>query len=153
GTGMTATETAPPPSIRAYIGLFVVALLLRALYAAAFYALLGDDGLKGPDSHGYLMLARRFAEAIAAGKVTGWGWLGPDLSQMPLFTWMLTGNSIFAGQLAPLTFVLGQGVFDAGTCLLVAGIARMVAPRAVLVAGYAAAITPTFIVLSGLVYP
>ncbi len=145
-------DTTPPPSLRALIGLFVVALQLRWAYAVAFYALLGDDGLKGPDSQGYLVMARGFAEAIAAGKVAGWAWLGPDLSNMPLFTWNIMLHSMFAGKYAALSFVLFQGVFDAGTCLLVAGIARMVAPRAALIAGYAAAFTPTFLVLSGLVY-
>ena len=122
------------------------------LYAVAFYALAGPDGLKGPDSHAYLTLARGFAEAITAGKIAGWGWLGPDISLMPLVTWALTLCSILAGDFAPLAYVLFQGVFDAGTCLFVAGIARMIAPRAALAAGYAAACTPTFIVVSGLVY-
>ena len=146
------TDTTPPPSLRALAGLFVVALLLRWGYAVAFYALLGDDGLKGPDSQGYLVMARGFAEAIAAGKVAGWAWFGPDLSHMPLFTWNITLHAMLAGKFAALSFVLFQGVFDAGTCLLVAGIARMVTPRAALPAGYAAAFTPTFLVLSGLVY-
>ena len=149
---MNGADATPPPSMRALIWLFVFALAVRALYAVAFYALSGADGLKGPDSQGYLILARGFAEALAAGKIAGWAWLGPDLSLMPLVTWALTLSSAFAGDYAPLAFVLFQGVFDAGTCLFVAGIARLIAPRAALLAGYAAACTPTFIVVSGLVY-
>jgi 4-amino-4-deoxy-L-arabinose transferase-like glycosyltransferase len=114
--------------------------------------LFGDDGLKGPDSEGYLVLARGFAEAVAGGKISAWAWLGPDLSLMPLFTWVIGLHANFAGAAAALSFVLFQGAVDAATCLLIAGIARMVAPRAALLAGYAAAFTPTFIVLSGLVY-
>jgi 4-amino-4-deoxy-L-arabinose transferase-like glycosyltransferase len=142
----------PPTSTRAFVWLFVVALFVRALYAVAFYALVGFDGLKGPDSHGYVVLGRDFAAAVAAGKVSGWAWLGPDLSLMPLVTWALALSSIFAGDYAPLAYVLFQGVFDAGTCLFIAGIARLVAPRGALLAGYAAAFTPTFVVMSGLVY-
>jgi 4-amino-4-deoxy-L-arabinose transferase-like glycosyltransferase len=149
---MNGAETTPPPSTRALVGLFVVALVVRALYAVAFYSLAGFDGLKGPDSQGYLLLTREFAQAVVAGRLTGWGWLGPDLSLMPLVAWALTLCNIFAGDFAPLAFVLSQGVFDAGTCLFVAGIARLIAPRAALIAGYAAAFTPTFIVMSGLVY-
>jgi 4-amino-4-deoxy-L-arabinose transferase-like glycosyltransferase len=145
-------DTTPPPSPRALVGLFIVALLLRWGYAVAFYALLGDDGLKGPDSQGFLILGRGMAEALAAGKLAGWAWLGPDLSHMPLLTWVLALSAALAGSFAALGFTLFQGAFDAGTCLFVAGIARMVAPRAALIAGYAAAFTPTFIVLSGLVY-
>jgi len=148
---MNGAET-PRTSTQAFVWLFVIALFVRALYAVAFYALVGADGLKGPDSQGYVVLGRDFAAAVAAGKVSGWAWLGPDLSLMPLVTWVLALSSMFAGDYAPLPFVLLQGVFDAGTCLFIAGIARMVAPRGALLAGYAAAFTPTFIVMSGLVY-
>jgi 4-amino-4-deoxy-L-arabinose transferase-like glycosyltransferase len=149
---MNGAETTPPPSNRALIVLFMVALALRALYAVAFYALVGVDGLKGPESHGYLIMTRDFAEAVMAGRVTGWAWLGPDLSLMPFVTWALTVSQIFARDFAALAFVLGQSVFDAGTCLFIVGIARQIVPRAALAAGYAAACTPTFIVMSGLVY-
>ncbi len=140
------------PSARALIILFAFALSLRVFYAVAMHAFAGADALKGPDSHAYLTLARGFSEAIAAGKVGGWAWLGSDLSLMPLISWALTLAVAAAGDDAALVFVPGQSVFDAGTCLLVAGIARMIVPRAALLAGYAAACTPTFIVLSGLVY-
>lgn len=149
---MTSAETPPPPSTRALICLFAVALVLRALYAVALYAFSGPDGLKGPDSQGYLALARGVAEALAAGKIAGWAWLGPDFTLMPIITWSFSLSVTFAGDYAPLAFVLFQGIFDAGTCLFVAGIARLAARRAALLAGYAAAITPTLIVVSGLVY-
>ncbi len=149
---MNGADPTPVPSARALAWLFVVALALRVVYALALHAFSGAEGLKGPDSHGYLVLARGFADAVAAGKVAGWGWLGPDLSLMPVFTWALAAAVALAGDSAPLAFVLAQGVVDAGTCLLVAGIARQIAPRAALPAGYAAALTPTFIVMSGLVY-
>lgn len=149
---MSDADATPAPSPRALVWLFLVALALRALYAVALYAFAGADGLKGPDSHGYLTLARGFAEAVAAGKIAGWGWLGPDLSLMPIFTWTLVLAVDAVGDAAPLAFVLAQGIVDAGTCLFVAGIARLIAPRAALAAGYAAALTPTFVVMSGLVY-
>lgn len=140
------------PSPRALLRLFAVALALRAVYAVAMYVFAGPDALKGPDSHAYLSLARVFAGAFAAGGLSGWAWLGPDPSLMPLVTWALSLAVALAGEHAPLAFVLGQGVVDSGTCLLVAGIARQIVPRAAMPAGYAAAFTPTFVVLSGLVY-
>jgi len=149
---MNGGDTTPPPSKRALVWLFVIALALRGLYVLAIYAFAGTEGLKGPDSHAYLQLARGFADGVAAGKVAGWAWLGPDVSLMPLFTWSLAGFVGIAGDAAPLAFVLAQGAVDAGTCLLIAGIARHIAPRAALAAGYSAAFTPTFIVVSGLVY-
>jgi 4-amino-4-deoxy-L-arabinose transferase-like glycosyltransferase len=149
---MNGSGAASRPSTRALVRLFAIALAVRWIYAIAFYGIFGADGLKGQDSHSFLILVRDLTEAVAAGRVAGWAWLGPDLSLMPLFTWTLALHHAIAGALAPFTFVFFQGVFDAGTCLLVAGIARMVAPRAALLAGYSAAFTPTFIVLSGLVY-
>jgi 4-amino-4-deoxy-L-arabinose transferase-like glycosyltransferase len=148
---VSSTDIAPP-SGRSLAWLFVTALVLRWAYAIAFYLLFGDGGLKGPDSEGYLALARGLAEAAAAGKVSGWAWLGPDLTLMPLITWTFALNAALAGASSAISFALFQGAMDAATCLIVAGIARQIAPRASLLAGYAAAITPSFIVLSGLVY-
>ncbi len=149
---MNGIETPAPPSARALLGLFLIALAVRWGYIAVVYGLFGIDALTGPDSQGFLHLARAFAESVAAGKVAGWDWLGPSYSVMPLFTWAITLPAAFARDLTALAFVMGQGIFDAGTCVIIVGIARMVAPRAALAAGYAAAFTPTFIVLSGLVY-
>jgi 4-amino-4-deoxy-L-arabinose transferase-like glycosyltransferase len=149
---MSEASATPPPAGRALAWLFLVALTLRWAYAGALYALFGADGVKGPDSTGYLVLARSFVDAVAAGKVAGWAWLGPDLSLMPLFTWTIALHTALAGEWAALSFVLFQGAVDAGTCLFVVGIARLAVPPAALPAGYAAAATPTFIVLAGLVY-
>lgn len=149
---MNGADATPPPSARSLVWLFVAALAVRVLYAVALHAFAGADGLKGPDSYSYLLIAREVADAFAAGNVSGWAWLGPDLSLMPLFTAALAFAVAVAGDSAPLAFVLFQGAADAGTCLFVAGIARQIAPRAALAAGYAAAFTPTFVVMSGLVY-
>src|SRR5512143_3983059 len=60
------------PSARSLAWLFVTALVLRWAYTVAFYLLFGDEALKGPDSGGYIALARGLAEAVGAGKVSGW---------------------------------------------------------------------------------
>jgi len=125
---------------------------VRWAYAAGIYAGFGKARLKGPDSAGYLVLGRALAASLSAGTMTGWDWLGPDISLMPVFPWLLALHILVAGDGGALAYVLTQGVIDAGTAVLVALIAaRFVGGRAAL-AGFAAALTPTFIVLSGLVY-
>ena len=109
---MSSTDIAPP-SGRSLAWLFVTALVLRWAYAIAFYLLFGDGGLKGPDSEGYLALARGLAEAAAAGKVSGWAWLGPDLTLMPLITWTFALNAALAGASSAISFALFQGAVDA----------------------------------------
>jgi hypothetical protein len=145
-------EESTPTSARALVSLFLVALAMRWVYVITFYAVFGLSGLQGPDSGGYLDTGRKFAETIAAGKTATWAWLGPDPALMPLYTWTMALNAAVAGESAPLSITLVQGLFDSVTCLFIAGIARLIAPRAALLAGYAAAFTPTFIVLSGIVY-
>lgn len=134
------------------IVLFLVALGIRWAYALITLAFAGLEGLKLGDSHGYLVMAEGIAKAMVAGRVGGWGWLGPDLSLMPLFTWSLTAHVAVAGTWAALTYVLAQGVLDAGTCVAVFGIAWTIDRRIAVWAGYAAAVTPTLVVLSGIVY-
>jgi len=56
-------------------------------------------------------------EAIAQGQVHGLAWLGSSPAQMPLFTWMITLHALIFGTLAPLTYVLMQGAFDAARSL------------------------------------
>lgn len=137
---------------RRIVTLFLVALGVRWAYAFATLAFFGLDGFKFGDSHGYLATAERFAAAIAAGNVAGWGWLGPEPGLMPLFTWSLTAHVAMAGPWAPFTYVLAQGVLDAGTCVAIFGIARALDARVAILAGYAAAFTPTLVALSGIVY-
>ena len=137
---------------RVLFAIFTLALAVRWAYAAGLFLGFDEEGLKGPDSTGYLVLARGMVDGIRSGTVTGWGWLGPDLSLMPFFPWLLALTVFVAGDLAALVFTLGQGVVDAGTAVLVALIAARFAGHRAALAGYAAALTPTFIVLSGLVY-
>ncbi len=73
---MTAS---PPVSARTLVLIFVVALVVRWAYAAGIYAGFGEDGLKGPDSGGYLVFGRAFADGLHAGTIAGWNWLSPDL--------------------------------------------------------------------------
>jgi len=145
------TASLPVPA-RTLVLIFVVAVAVRWAYAAGMYAGFGEDGLKGPDSGGYLVLGRAFADSIRAGTLAGWNWLGPDISLMPVFPWLLALHILFAGDGGAFAYVLTQGVIDGGTAVLVTLIAARFAGTRAALAGYAAALTPTFIVLSGLVY-
>lgn len=147
---MSATREAIPA--RTLIRIFALALALRWAYVFGLYLAFGIEALQGPDSHAYLVLARDFADAVRAGSLSGWAWLGTDLALMPLFTWSIALHSAIADEAAAFGFTLIQGLFDAGTAALVACIAARFAGRFGAHAGYAAALTPTFIVLSGLVY-
>jgi hypothetical protein len=140
-------------SMNPVIKIFMAALAIRWIYALALFWFMGTAGLTGPDSIGYISMATSFAQAIAEGKVQGWHWLGPTPHLMPLFTWLISLCFLLFGPTAgPLAYVLLQGLFDAGTCVLVFGLASALAPRFALPAAIAAIINPTQIVLSGFVY-
>lgn len=147
---MPSPET-PAPRRMLWV-IFLVALAFRWIYSTVLFASFGVNGITGVDSVKYLAVAQEFAGAVHAGTVHGWQWLGPDPAMMPLFTWILSINA-FAGTLLPFSYVLIQGLFDAGTCVLVFLLAHAVHPRMAAPAAAAAAINPTQIVLSGLVYP
>ena len=132
-----------------WLRIFVVAVGLRWLYAVVLFAAMSEAGLKGADSVGYLDLAHEFAAAIRVGGLRGFDWLGPNPSAMPLFTWLLALHGALAGAMAPLTYVLMQGLIDGGTCLLVYATARTVDQRYALPAAIAAIFNPTQIVMSG----
>jgi 4-amino-4-deoxy-L-arabinose transferase-like glycosyltransferase len=135
--------------------IFFAALAIRWVYALGIFASMGEAGLTGTeysDSHRYLGEAHSFAAAILANAVHGWDWLGPSLVTMPLFTWLMTLHVLLFGASGPLAYVLTQGVLDAGTCLLVYGLARELNARYTFRAAIAAVINPPQIILSGLVY-
>jgi 4-amino-4-deoxy-L-arabinose transferase-like glycosyltransferase len=131
--------------------IFTVALAVRWIYAFLLYATLGDAGLQTLDSTTYIGDAHSFAQAIEAGAVHGAGWLGPGIFTMPLFAWLTVLHALVFGKWASLAYVLSQGALDAGTCLLVYGIAYTLNPRFSVPASIAAALNPTQIVLSGLI--
>lgn len=132
---------------------FAFALALRWAYALALFIAMGPPGLLGPDSIAYLANAESFSAKFAAGALSGWDWLGPQLDTMPLFAWAITLTALVAGSWTALAWILIQGAIDAGTCLFVYGIAGSLAPRFALPAAIAASINPTQIVLAGLLYP
>jgi 4-amino-4-deoxy-L-arabinose transferase-like glycosyltransferase len=132
--------------------IFLSSLVIRWVYSLLIFASMGEAGLKGADSYAYIGQAHQFATAILGGSVHGLLWFGPNPAIMPLFTWLLTANALLFGNGAPLTYVLMQGVIDAGTCLIIYRMAQEINPRYALPAAIAAAINPTQIVLSGLVY-
>src|SRR5262249_33143898 len=128
------------------------ALAIRWAYALILYAAMGDGGLTGVDSHGYLEQARLFAGRISDHTLSGWQWAGPDPYIMPLFTWALAASVPALGKVAPLGYVLIQGIIDTATCYLVCLMAESIDARAVKAALIAAAINPTQIVFAGMVY-
>jgi 4-amino-4-deoxy-L-arabinose transferase-like glycosyltransferase len=132
--------------------IFFIALAIRWGYAILIFALMGDTGLQGVDSIGYLADAHNFAAQMHSGSLTGLQWLGPLTYAMPLFQWLMGLCALLFGRDTPLAYVLLQGIFDAGTCLLICGLARTLNESYAAPAGFAAAFNSTQIVLSGLVY-
>jgi len=139
------------PSI--LLKIFFAALAVRWIYALAMYALMGDDGLKGVDSLTYTSVASSFAEALRAGTVHGSQWFGQHVYTMPLYHWLAAiPFLIFGGTHGTLTYVLMQGVFDAGTCIAVYGMASRISSRVAVAASLVAIVNPTQVILSGLFY-
>jgi 4-amino-4-deoxy-L-arabinose transferase-like glycosyltransferase len=132
--------------------IFVIAFVIRWVYAAVIFAAMGPDGLLGVDSHDYVHRGAALAAMLQEGSLHGWQWLGTDTIMMPLFHWLLALTALVAGKHLAICYVLAQGVIDAGTCLLVFGIATTINRDYAIPAAIAAAINPTQIVLSGLVY-
>jgi 4-amino-4-deoxy-L-arabinose transferase-like glycosyltransferase len=132
--------------------IFLGAVAIRWSYDIALYLTMGQDGLMGADSHGYLLNAQTMAAQALHGKLRGWAWLGADLGVMPLYPWFVAANVALFGAATPLTTVLAQGLIDGGTCLIIYLIAASIDVRIAIAAGVAAAINPTQIVLSGLIY-
>jgi 4-amino-4-deoxy-L-arabinose transferase-like glycosyltransferase len=133
--------------------IFATALGIRWAYAVVLYLFMGDAGLMGVDSIGYLDHAREFADVILAGKIEGWAWIGTTPVMMPLFTWLLTLHVILFGDNAGLSYVLMLGLFDAGTCLLIYAIAATLDRRFAIPSAIVGIFSPTQIVISGQVYP
>jgi 4-amino-4-deoxy-L-arabinose transferase-like glycosyltransferase len=161
----------PPPKVNSLSGLaaagtpseradqsilpkiFVAALVVRWAYALTMYALMGDDGLKGIDSYAYAGGGSDFAEALKAGTVHGTQWFGQQAYTMPLYHWLAAiPFLVFGNAHGTLAYVLMQGLFDAGTCIAVYGIASRLSSRIATAAALVAILNPTQIVLSGLFY-
>lgn len=133
--------------------IFVAALVVRWAYALAMYSLMGDDGLKGVDSFTYAGGGSDFADALKAGTVHGAQWFGQQAYTMPLYHWLAAiPFMVFGSTHGALAYVLMQGIFDAGTCIAVYGIASRLSHRIATAAAIVAIFNPTQIVLSGLFY-
>lgn len=132
--------------------IFLAALVIRWSYSIILFLAMGENGLMGVDSYSYLGYAFVLSAKISAGSIQGWQWFGGEPTIMPLMTWLITLNALLFGSLASLTYVLMQGLFDAGTCLLVYGIAYAINHRIALPAAVAACINPTQIILAAYVY-
>jgi 4-amino-4-deoxy-L-arabinose transferase-like glycosyltransferase len=130
--------------------IFLGALAIRWIYAVLMFALMGDAGLQSVDSGTYLSYAHEYSAAIAAGSLHRLQWLGPVSDTMPLAHWLFTLSALVPGTSASLVYVLLQGLFDAGTCLIVYRLAQTVDEAYAAPAAIAAALNPTQIVLSGL---
>ncbi len=148
------SDSAPPMTIPHNVlwRIFAAAVAIRWLYSLTLLMTMGREGLMGADSHGYLAQAEHLAANALQGSLHNWDWLGSDLGVMPMMPWLLGLHVALFGQLAPLTYVLLQGLLDAGVCLLIYGIAGALDRRFALPTAIAATVNPTQIVLSGLVY-
>jgi hypothetical protein len=117
------------------------------------FAAMGSDGfLRGTTSRGFHGWIAEYVGRIHAGEVHGWNWLGPNVSLLPLPSWLWTLNGLIFGELAALTSVLSQGLLDSGTCVLIYLLAREIDSRYAMPAGVAAAINPTQVVMANLYY-
>jgi hypothetical protein len=132
---------------------FFAALIIRWTYSVVIFLTMGNSGLMGVDSSGYVSAGSTFAASLRAGSLHGWQWLGPNPYMMPFHTWLVGIAALAAGQYAALCDVLAQGALDAGTCFLIYAMAKSIDPRYATAAAIAAAINPTQIVISGIVYP
>jgi 4-amino-4-deoxy-L-arabinose transferase-like glycosyltransferase len=139
------------PGIPMILKLFAAALAIRWIYSFLLFATMGDAGLQTEDSIAYIANAHDIARAFEAGTLHGTDWLGSSTRTMPLFTWLIGLHALLFGKLTALVYVLTQGVLDAGTCLLVYGIAQTLDPRISVPAAIAAALNPTQIVVAALV--
>jgi hypothetical protein len=132
--------------------IFIGALLVRWIVVLLLLSSMGVDGLLGVDSRGYLRWMTDFATEVSAGTVSGWNWLGPEPSLMPLPSWLWISNALLLGEHSAIGSVLLQGVLDSGTCVLISAIARRFDPRYAVPAGIVAAANPTQIVMCSLYY-
>jgi len=130
--------------------IFFAALAIRWVYDISMFALLGDPGLQTVDSTSYLQQAHDFATEISAGSLHGLQWLGAVGQAMPLFQWLIALCAMAFGRYTPIGYVLVQGAIDAGTCVLILGLARSLNERFAAPAALAAVFNPTQIVMSGL---
>ena len=132
--------------------IFTAALMIRWVYALSQFVVMGNEGLQGPDSAGYLAGGHELAQAITNGGLHGAQWLGFSTITMPLYAWFIGLHTLAFGKSVALAFVLTQGVLDAATCLLIHEIAKTLNPRIAMPAALMATFNPTQIVLSALVY-
>ncbi len=132
--------------------IFLAALAIRWAYDLILFAAMGEGGLTGPDSRFFLTLGHRMVDGAHSGAIHGWALLGLEPHIMPLVTWAFAACVLLFGKMAPLGYIMLQGIIDACTCVVVCAMAELIAPRFAVPAGIAAAINPTQIVLSGIVY-
>jgi len=131
----------------ALVAIFGAAFAIRAANAillssdpANFF--LEDAQLYWPGSH-YLLTTGHFDPPADGGAGTG----APGSERVPLYLFFLAGLRFLFGNSA-LACILVQCAVDAGTCVLIALLGAMIAPRVGKAAGALAAIWPTLIVLS-----
>jgi 4-amino-4-deoxy-L-arabinose transferase-like glycosyltransferase len=163
---MQLTKKSNAPSIIDVVGLasptlsagillkiFLAALAVRWAYSTTIFFFMGDPGLETLDSTTYVAYAQDLAKNLRAGTVTGSHWFGDNTYTMPLFDWLSAlPFVVFGNAYGTFAYVLMEGVFDAGTCLAVYGIASRLSPRVALASAIFAIVNPTQIVLSGLFY-
>jgi hypothetical protein len=132
--------------------LFLFALTIRWSLAIVLFITMGNDGLLGADSRGFSKLISNYAESIRAGSIYSLDWMGPNISLLPVPSWLWTVNALLFDNYFILTSVLCQSILDSASCIFIYSIASSINPRYALPAGIAAAVNPTQIVMSNLFY-
>ncbi len=130
--------------------IFCGALAVRWTYSLVLYIGLGDAGLSIEDSGAYIAAARLMRETGAAYPIMAGTASLPDTSYMPAYFWFLVALMRVFGDANHLVPVLGQGIIDSLTCVIIASSAALLSARTGLVAGLAAVFNPTQIVIGGL---
>ncbi|MSP67949.1 MAG: phospholipid carrier-dependent glycosyltransferase [Alphaproteobacteria bacterium] len=132
--------------------LFLGAAAVRVIYVLTLHAAMGTEGLLGPDSNFYLRIGRTIAETGGLLAPADAGGARDQTIVMPLYpAWLALHHNLF-GDGAALGAALSQAAIDAGTCVLIALIAREVDEGVAPLAGLLAALSPTLVILSGLIY-
>lgn len=134
--------------MRQALTIFVAAAAVRAVYAlslagdpAAF--MIGDSAIYWPGAEAWL-------ESGGFNRPQPDGGYLPETERVPLYFLYLAAMRWLFGA-APLAAILGQGVLDALTCVLIARLGALISPAVAWTAGLFAAVWPNMVIHGSLI--
>lgn len=134
--------------MRQALAIFAAAAAVRAVYALSLAGepgafMIGDSAIYWPGAAAWLETGEFSRPLPDGGYVV-------ETERVPLyFLYLAAMRGLFGA--APLAAVLGQGVLDAATCVLIARLGAMISPAVAWTAGLLAALWPNMIVHGGLI--